>query len=180
MFASWGGVVLSGDEIGHRVVDRSPQIRRRLANAFGEDIMRSGRVDRALLVRRAFASSEMTLRLNRIVHPALVRELNRQVARAKDAPRAKAVVIDAALLVEWGLGRIHWDRLVGVSAPYSLRVKRLRARGLTPSQIRRFSRAQMPWNLKRAYCDAIVKNDSSLAILRRQARLCWGKLLLSE
>lgn len=90
------------------------------------------------------------------------------------------MVIDAALLVEWGMGKIPWDHLVGVAAPYNLRMHRLKQRGLTRTQIQRFSTAQMPWQKKRTYCDFIVKNDSSLTILRQRARLCWEKMLSSD
>lgn len=177
LFGSWGGRIVSGDDVGHRVVDGSPRIRRQLARAFGSDILDNGCVNRRLLAERALADRQGVLTLNRIVHPALIRELNRGVRLLKKRRGTAAVVIDAALLVEWGIGRIQWDHLVGVSAPYDIRVRRLRKRGMTLAQIRRFSRAQMPWNRKRAYCDFIVKNDSSRANLRREARLCWEKML---
>lgn len=181
MFASWGAVVVSGDEVGHWVVDHSPTIRRRLARDFGADIFEDGHTDRRLLAQRAFMSEASVLKLNAIVHPELIRELNRRVetARSQTKTPPRAVVIDAALLVEWGLGRIHWRYLVGVTAPYALRLERLRSRGLTLAQIRRFARAQLPWSVKRTYCDAVVKNDSSMSILRRRARLCWDNLLSS-
>lgn len=182
LFASWGAAVVSGDEVGHWVVDHSPAIRRRLARAYGADIFETGHTNRRLLAQRAFENEASVLNLNAIVHPELIREMNRRVdtamSRKNDPP--KAVVIDAALLVEWGLGRVHWHFLVGVTAPYTLRRERLRSRGLTRAQIRRFARAQLPWSLKRSYCDAVVKNDSSLSILRRRARFCWDNLLSSE
>lgn len=177
LFGTWGGVVISGDQVGHEVVNRSQSLRIKLARAFGNDILVGGQINRRLLAERAFASSAKVCVLNRIVHPPLIRELNRQVRAAWKEPGVRAVVIDAALLVEWGLGKIHWDILVGVDAPYRLRHQRLRDRGLNTSQIRRFSGAQMPWRGKRSYCDFIVKNDTSLAILRRRTRLCWDKVL---
>lgn len=177
LFGTWGGVVISGDKVGHEVVDRSRALRTRLAREFGNDILDGGRINRRLLAERAFASSASVHALNRLVHPPLIRELNRQVRAALKKPGVRAIIIDAALLVEWGLGRIHWDILVGVDAPYRLRHKRLRDRGMRPSQIRRFSSAQVPWKQKRTYCDFIVKNDTTLAILRQRTRLCWDKVL---
>ena len=176
-FSDWGAVVISGDEIGHKVAADSVLIRKRLAQAFGNDILTSGGIDRVLLAHRAFASPALVLTLNRIVHPALIQGINRAIQAAKRQRGVRAIVVDAALLVEWSLGRIQWDYLVGVSAPYEVRIQRLRPRGLTLSQIRQFSKAQMPWSRKRAYCDLIVKNDSSVAILRHRARLCWDKML---
>lgn len=169
--------MISGDHVGHEVVEHSRALRAQLARAFGEDILDGGQVNRRLLAERAFASLAKVRILNGLVHPPLINELNRQVRCALNKPGARAVVIDAALLVEWGLGKIDWDALVGVDAPYRLRHKRLRDRGLSTSQIRRFSRAQLPWSQKRSYCDFIVKNDTTLAILRQRTRLCWDKVL---
>jgi dephospho-CoA kinase len=180
LFRLWGAVVISGDEVGREVVDSSATVRRALATNFGNDILVGGRLNRRLLGERAFAGATSIEKLNRIVHPPLVRRLKVAVSRARRDSRAKAVVIDAALLVEWGMGLLHWDILVGVWAPRPVRVRRLRARGLAPAQIRAIERAQMPWPRKRRYCDLLVKNDSTPADLRREARLCWQNLLSLE
>lgn len=179
-FAKWGGVTISGDKIGHAVLTDSMPVRKQLIQTFGSDIVVDGKIDRTVLAHRAFVRPSNVLRLNSIVHPALIRRINQEVRANSRKQSVRAVVIDAALLVEWGMGRIHWDYLVGVEAPYDLRMGRLRARGMTVSQIRRFSAAQMSWHKKRRYCDFIVKNDTSLTILRRRARFCWDKILSSD
>lgn len=180
LFANWGAITISGDEVGHNVIATSRPIQKKLAAAFGQDIFTKGVLDRALLARRAFATPSGVLKLNRIVHPELIRQINREIRDGARSRTVRAIVVDAALLVEWGMGKIHWDYLVGVSAPYDVRIRRLRARGLTLAQIRRFSAAQMPWQKKQTYCDFTVKNDASMPILRRRARLCWDKMLSSE
>jgi dephospho-CoA kinase len=180
LFAAWGAITISGDEVGHHVIATSRPIQKKLSAAFGQEIFTNGALDRVLLARRAFASPSGVLKLNRIVHPELIRQINRAIRDGARHRSVRAVVVDAALLVEWGLGKIDWDYLVGVSAPYDVRIRRLRARGLTLAQIRRFSAAQMPWQTKQTYCDFTVKNDASMPILRRRARLCWDKMLSSE
>jgi|CXWL01.1.fsa_nt_gi dephospho-CoA kinase len=178
LFSEWGAAVISADQIGRDAIESSATLRRRLAASFGRDILASGILDRALLARRAFALPESVLRLNQMVHPPLIRALNQRVDELRRS-RPVAVVIDAALLVEWGAGRIHWDRLIGVWAPRRLRYQRLRTRGVTEAQIVAFEQAQAPWTVKRALCDFIVKNDASRRELRSRARHCWEKLLLS-
>ncbi len=180
LFADWGAITISGDEVGHHVIATSRPIQKKLAASFGDDVFTNGALNRALLARRALATPSGVLKLNGIVHPELIRHINRAIRDGARNRSARAVVGDAALLVEWGIGKIHWDYLVGVSAPYDVRVRRLRARGLTLAQIRRFSAAQMPWQKKRPHCDFTVKNDASMSILRRRARLCWDKMLSSE
>ncbi len=177
LFRRWGAIIVSGDEAGRAAVDSSPAVRRALAAAFGDDVLEDGRLNRRLLGERAFSSQTGVQRLNRIVHPPLIRLLKSRVRRARHNPHAKAIVIDAALLVEWGMGVLHWDILVGVWAPRPVRLHRLRERGLEPAQIRAIEHAQMPWTQKRRYCNLIVKNGLSMADLRREARLCWQNLL---
>ncbi len=176
-FASWGAALVSGDEIGRLVLDHSPTVRRRLAKVFGPDILKGDQVRRDILAERAFANNDSVLKLNSIVHPPLIRELNKQVAHLRRAGEYPAVVIDAALLAEWGGARIHWDALVAVWAPMRLRMKWMRKRGWSDREIRARIRRQMPWTERRKLADFIVKNDSSLTVLKRRARHCWGKIV---
>jgi dephospho-CoA kinase len=179
LFERWGAILVSGDEMGRIVVGRSARLRRQLATAFGSDIIRRGHLNRALLAERAFATPEQTERLNRLVHPALLKELNRRVAKARHSREHEAVVIDAALLAEWGPARVRWDVLVGVWAPMRLRRRRMRKRGWSDSEVAARARTQMSWTQRRAMVDYVVKNDGTLAQLERRARLCWKKILSS-
>jgi len=175
LFASFtaGAVVISGDAVGHDVVERSVSLRRRLARAFGRDILSDTGIDRALLARRAFATKEANRTLNALVHPPLLRELRRRIRTARVRRGVPVVIVDAALLVEWGRDAVTWDRLIGVWAPERERLSRLAHRGWTAAEVRRRTRCQIPWREKRKHCDGIVNNTGSRAQLRRQAKLCW-------
>lgn len=173
----WGGLLVSGDDVGKLVVDRSRRLRRELARAFGEDILRGERLRRSLLAQRAFAGPSESATLNQIVHPPLLRELNRQIHRARRSTGRVAVVVDAALLAEWGPERVYWDALIGVWAPFALRRRRLRRSGWSDRQISGRARSQMSWTARRAMLNYVVKNDADLSQLERRARLCWQKVL---
>ena len=178
-FERWGGIIVSGDRIGHDVLTGSADVRRRLARAFGKDVLRGERVRRDLLAARAFADDESILRLNAIVHPPLIRQLNREVRQARRRRDATAVVIDAALLAEWGIGKIEWDYLVGIWAPRRLRLRWLKRRGWSEADIRARMRRQMTWTERRKLVDCVVKNDGALTLLERRARHCWQKVVSS-
>lgn len=180
LFEEWGGILVSGDLVGKDVVDRSRRLRGELVRVFGDAIVRGDRLQRSLLAKRAFASVSAARMLNQIVHPALIKELNRRVRRAQRSRQHCAVVIDAALLAEWGPQRVHWDRLVGVWAPLEIRRKRMSKRGWSASQVSARARCQMSWTARRAMVDYVVKNDGSLSLLERRARLCWQKVLSSR
>lgn len=176
-FASWGGVIVNGDQIGHQIISSSATVRRQLARTFGADILRGERVRRDVLAARAFADDDSVLKLNAIVHPPLIRQLNREVRRARQRTDKAAVIIDAALLAEWGIGRIEWNYLVGIWAPRRLRVRWLKGRGWSEADIRARMRRQMPWSQRRTLVDCVVKNDATLTLLERRARHCWQKML---
>ena len=180
LFVRWGGVLISGDEIGRQVLNQSVALRQRLVAAFGDAILRRGRVRRAVLAERAFATRESIDRLNRLVHPSLLRELRRQIESATRSRHYQVVVVDAALLAEWGRPRVRWDYLVGVWAPRDMRKRRLLERGWTNDQIRARMRSQMPWQERRKLLDYVVKNVGSVAMLRGRARQCWEKVLSCE
>ncbi len=179
LFEKWGGLLISGDEIGRQVVDRSILLRRRLARVFGDDILEGGILRRSILAQRAFANPEAAGKLNGLVHPLLLRELNRQIETARRSPRHRAVIVDAALLPEWGKARIPWDYLVGVWAPRTQRYKRLRQRGWSDEEIESRMREQMPWSQRRLVVDRVVKNDGSIDQLERRARFCWRNIVSS-
>jgi dephospho-CoA kinase len=179
LFASWekNSVLISGDAIGHMVVDRSTALQRRLARVFGDDVLTRRGIDRGLLARRAFSGRIRHQQLNALVHPPLLKELRRQIREACRQPQVSAVIIDAALLVEWGRSRVGWDYLIGVWAPESERISRLARAGWTPTDVRRRARCQIAWKEKRKHCHCIVRNDGSLALLRRRVRQCWQNAL---
>jgi len=157
VFALNGALIISGDETGHDVVDRNKSLQRKLAQRFGEDILVADGINRRKLASRAFADPEGTRQLNELVHPALVRELTRRVSAARGKSRLPAVVVDAALLVEWEM-KVPVDILVVVWAS------------------RANLQAQLPYASVAAAADFILRNDGDLGNLRRKAERLWQKL----
>ncbi len=175
-FEKRGATVISGDEIGHYVVDRNHSLQEALARVFGEDIFEDNKINRQMLARRAFASSEGRAQLNQLVHPVLIKELNRQIAVALKSSGVPLIVVDAALLVEWGK-QVPVDIMVAVRASRARRFKWLRKRGWSKSEIRDRMKAQLPFSARAALADYVVRNDGDLAALQRKAVRLWQKLL---
>lgn len=163
LFRNWGARVLDADAIGHRVIER-PDVRARLVRAWGPGILRGKRVDRARLARAAFRSRASARRLNRLVHPPILREIRRRIARCRGW-----VVLDAALLYEAGADRLC-DRVVFVDAPVDVRRRRAAARGMPPEEAARRERFQRPLSYKKRRADNVIDNAGSKSRTERQAR----------
>ena len=115
VFLQQGARVIEADVVGHEVV-RDPVVVGQLVEAFGPEIVdENGALIRRELGRRAFVSEAGRERLNAIVWPPLIEQIKTQVEVALKEERP--VVIDAALLVEWGNPKGLCDVLVVVTAP---------------------------------------------------------------
>lgn len=171
-----GAKRIDADRVGHQVIER-PEILRDLLAAFGEDLINpAGKLNRRELGRRAFADEVSCTRLNQIVHPLLEKELKFQIDRARNRGSGNVVVVDAALIFEWG-DLQRFDAIVVVDAKEEVRIERLIRGGMiSEAEVRRRMACQMPVEEKTARADWVVENNGSLQDLRREAEHLWPKL----
>ena len=136
------------DRVGHRILeDRG--VREELRRGFGVDIFTpQGAIDRRTLGQRVFRDPRRLRMLESIVHPPMVREVERTLQRLEGA-----VVINAAVLFRMGLQRFC-NVVICVRAPLIQRLKRARRRnGGSLVQVLRRIRAQ------RGICPKLNGND---------------------
>lgn len=169
IFQKWGARGIDADLLGHRVLDL-PAVRAALVRDWGAGILTDRRVDRAALARLAFRSRESVARLNRRVHPAILREIRKRIRAARGW-----VVLDAALLYETGADRLC-DAVVFVDAPRALRERRTRSRGWRPGELRRRERFQFPVAYKKKKADYVIDNTGPSSRTEEQARRICDEL----
>jgi dephospho-CoA kinase len=171
-----GAESVSGDEVGHDVLDEEPTVRSRLVEAFGGDILDvRGHIDRRALAERAFHSETALGRLNQVVHPLLVARLRERIARHRSKGKG-ILVVDAALIPEWGM-EPEVDVLVHVTAPRDDRVRRwCEARGCTTEDFGRREQGQLPEDLKIRNAHVVVHNDMDRKELPKKAGILWDLL----
>ncbi len=175
ILASFGAVVIDADHIGHQVVDRSAPLRKKLARQFGGEILTpSGKLSRKRLARLAFADEVAKQRLNRLVHPFLLKELRWQM-KHKSRQR-NVVVIDAALLLDWGLDH-QMDVVLVVHASEETRLKRLTARGFSKEDVLARQRAQVPFSEYRKRADYVILNNSTVEKLQAKLQRLYKKFV---
>jgi len=171
-----GARLVDADRIAHEVIE-TPEVRARLKTAFGADVEgEDGQLDRRRIGRRAFASADALQLLTEIVRPALEPEIWQRAQEAGAADPAVAVIVDAPLIVEWGI-HDRFDVLIAVSADDEARRTRVAERGLSEAEWQRRSAAQLPPADKAAVADHVVDNSGSLAQLEAAADRLWGMLM---
>ena len=177
MFARFGAVVLDADAIAHALMAPHGPAWRAIVKAFGPTILRPNRaVDRRGLAERVFGDPGARRRLERIVHPLVLREMARQLRRLTwRTPRVPAVVLDVPLLFEAGAQRLV-DATVVVTAPRRVQQSRLRReRGWSDAEIRARCGAQWGLSAKVALADDVVRNGNGMAATRTQVARIWQK-----
>ena len=180
LFRERGAVIIDADALAREAM-AEPGVVGRIAEAFGDEVVSGGVVDRARLARRVFDDAEARARLEAIVHPR-VAELRRTLAaEARAASPAPALIVhDVPLLFEAGLDDAM-DVVVVVDAPLDARIARVAARsGLEPEEVRRRERAQMPPAEKRTRADVVLDNAHDVASLARQIDAVWPRLVAAR
>ncbi|MBD3392715.1 MAG: dephospho-CoA kinase [Chitinivibrionales bacterium] len=128
-----GGMVIDADAVAKEMMNADAGIRAELGRAFGPEVLARDAVAFDVLGRRAFRSLDDLLRLNTVVHPALVMNLRARLAYAQSTTR----VLDAALIPLWDI-EDWFDILCWVDAPFEIRCRRLlRSTSLPEREIRR-------------------------------------------
>ena len=134
--------VIDADVISRRVVEKGRPTLRALVERFSADILNTdGTLNRKRLAEKAFSSQEETAALNAVVHPAVIREIERELSEAAHEGKTVAV-IDAPLLLQAGVDAVCRYTVAVISKP-TLRKARIKARdGLTAEEADRRMRAQ--------------------------------------
>ena len=172
VFAKLGAYVINADMIVAELYNAGSPCLKAVAAEFGQDILNpDGTLDRRKLAQRAFASSERTDDLNRLVHPFVTARLFELLRGAEGI-----VVFDAPQLFEADADVIC-DAVVAVTADKDIRVNRIIKRdSLSEEQAMLRVNAQYGEEYFRARADYIIENNTDEESLRIQAEKVYNKL----
>jgi dephospho-CoA kinase len=176
MLRNLGAMVIDADEATHAVYEPGTAGFEAVVREFGPEVVRDGRIDRALLGDLIFHDLDARHRLNQIVHP-LVREW--MAARTAEAAQAGAQVVvqDVPLLFENGLARLYSTDVL-VYAPEDLQLERLvKGRGLSADKARAMISAQMPIEEKRKLAHHVIDNSGPIEATQQQVQRLWEDVL---
>lgn len=161
VFALLGIPVLQADHLAKTIMQENPEVREKLIAAFGEAAYINNRLNTAHIANIVFKDPFQLSVLNSIVHPVTIAE---SIAWA-NRQQAPYVIKEAALFFESGSSQ-GLDGIIGVSAPGSLRIKRVMDRdGLSRQQILDRMQQQINADLKMKLCDWVIVNDEQQLII---------------
>ena len=161
IFATIGIPVFNADEEAKRIMQTSPAIKTKLIEQFGTDIYNAHGLDKEKLAAIVFNDPFQLQLLNAIVHPVTI-----QAAKDWAAKQTSPYVIkEAALIFESGAADGLF-KVIGVTAPLSLKVHRVMQRdGITKDQVDARMRNQISDTIKMRLCDYVIDNNNQQMVL---------------
>jgi dephospho-CoA kinase len=178
VFQKRGALILSGDQFGKEVVEKNKKVRNELVRTFGKPILNKNKsLNRRKLGRLAFASKESKDKLNKIIHPYLLKELKKRIRSLRAKGCQGLVVIDAALIVEWGLQN-ELDHLIFVESKREDKIRRLqKQKGYSRKEALDRIKSQLPETAKKRLADFVIINDKGMRELRKKTEKIFSQLI---
>ena len=156
--------LIDADKVAHEAMRQGGAVYRKIVSFFGEGILKKNKnIDRAKLARIVFVHSWALKKLNRMVHPAVIKEISRAIKNSKK----KIVILDAPLIVESG-ARSLIDKLVVVTVKQGQQFSRAKSRFLTKGEIAGRIKSQISQNAKARFANFIIDNSGSMSETRKQ------------
>lgn len=173
VFKKLGAALIDADKIGREVVEQNPQLVRKIARVFGRDTVTSnGKLKRARVAEIAFANKKNKQKLDRLVHPYLLKKLKQQIRKLNKV--YDVIVIDAALLLDWNLEKVA-DRILVIHAPLEKRIARLMKRGIKRRDAVARQKMQLPFNEFKKCADKVIRNNTTQKEFENKVRLWAGQ-----
>lgn len=169
IFAKLGVPVYYADDRAKWLTANNPEIRSRVKEHFGTAAFsEDGSLNRAALSQEIFADAEKARLLESWVHPAVRQDFKAWVAEQKTPYMLK----EAALLFESGSYQ-ELDKLIVVTSPEALRIRRVLARDThrDRKQVAAIMARQIPEQVKAANADFVIANDQEHLLIPQVLRV---------
>ena len=172
----YGYSVIDADKVARLFTEKGSPTLKKLAEAFGKEIIKSdGTLDRALLADKAFSNEKMLELLNSITHPEIVRLIMKKV-NGEFFNGFEGVIIDAPQLFESGLDK-KCNMIIAVTAPENIRLERIMKRdGISEEPARKRMAAQLPEEFFTQQSDIVVVNNGDNENLAKQVLYAARKM----
>lgn len=188
IFRRFGAGIIDVDQVARELVMPGRPALKEIVRCFGHEVLNEdGTLDRRRLGDIVFNNREELARLDAIMYPRMFREVRRRLRKMEerrhgngDGAYRRAVVIDAAILLEAGMDRLA-DKVIAVYAKDEIRAERIIKRtGLSHEDALARMRAQGPQSCKVERADFVIDNSGSEEDTLRQASEIWRKLGLEK
>ncbi|MCX6435594.1 MAG: dephospho-CoA kinase [Actinobacteria bacterium] len=174
-FADLGARVVDADQLSRVAIERGSKGFDAVVAEFGDEILRSGDIDRRALGEKVFNNANARAKLEAIIHPLVRTQFDDLVSSLREH---EIMIYEIPLLVETH-AQDRFNVVITVESDSTLRESRLRERGLLQSEIASRMSAQASSAERIAVADYVIENNASTDQLLRQVEHLWEIVLPS-
>lgn len=175
IFRSLGAKIIDADRIAHEAIKKGSPAYKRIVSAFGKEILsKDGNVARAVLAEKVFGDKRNLRRINKIVHPYVIRSIRQKI---KKVGRDEIIVIDAPLLVEANLTGLV-DALVVVKSSRKSQIERCSKKFcIYKKDVLKRIDSQISLEKKLRLADFVIDNSGARSETKIQVRKVWRQII---
>lgn len=177
IFGDLGCAVINADTLAHQELARE-KVKSELVELFGSEILADdSSLDKKSLAEKVFDDQSKLEKLNKIIHPRVLKRTETLIEKYKGQNEVKAIVLDMPLLLEVGWDK-RCDYLVFIDADREIRLKRIRKSGkIDETSLKNRENFQILLDKKASMADYIIDNNSDFSALVRQVTEIFTKII---
>lgn len=173
ILSALGFPVIDTDKVTHFLLENSAEVKEKIKKSFsGHDIFdENGMISRKKLGKIVFSDQKLLKILENIIHPQVIKEINRFFEQNKNE---KFAFVSVPLLYEANLACL-FDKVILIYTNDEIREKRLTEnRHYTKEEAQIRMSAQMPQDKKTELADFVIYNNSDLENFSEQLKKFIG------
>ncbi len=179
IFEVLGIPVYYADDAAKRLMNEDEELQQKIIENFGPEVYENKQLNRTKLASLVFNDPQKLALLNTLVHPATIADAEiwmKNIGHENNSSEIPFAIKEAALLFESGAQK-NLDYVIGVNAPYKLRLQRAMKRDkLTKEAVESRLNKQMDETKKMNLCNFIITNDEEQLLIPQVEEL-YRKLL---
>ncbi len=180
MLESLGADVIDADKICHQLIN-TKDIAHEITKRWGNHIQdKYGKIKRHALAEIVFSEREEVSALNSIIHPKAIKEIKSRIARLQADVATKAIVLDAALVVESNLIDICDIMLFVDTKKNRCKTRVQNSRKWPLDEITKREKFQGLLQQKREIADVVINNNHSKEDTLYQVNDFWYQFITKK
>ncbi|MEJ5262179.1 MAG: dephospho-CoA kinase [Ignavibacterium sp.] len=153
-----GFPVLRADDISKEILANNPDVKKQVIKKFGKESFLNNTPNKKYLAEIVFNNPAKLRELERILHPLVIKEIERQ--KKEIFKKHNILFVESALIYEADLENL-FDFVVLITAEREVRLKRKLSQGMSEEDFIKREMNQIPDEEKRKRADFIFQNNGT-------------------
>ena len=161
--------VIFADDVAKQLQQKGNLCYDKIVNLLGDSILQvDGEIDKTKMAAKIFADEELLLKVNGIIHPAVYDYVEEKIAECRNKQEIDFFIIEAALLIECGYGKIV-DEMWYVYTADEIRRERLKkSRGYSDEKINQIFSSQLSYEEFKNASTFMLDNGGTIENTQKQ------------